>query len=74
MNFLKSIWTFLDGKKTILCSLAGVALSWAEATGHVSAVNATYLASGLSAATGLAIGHKVVKAASDAKDEASPAP
>lgn len=62
---MKKIWEFLDGKKSVIAALAGVGLAWAESTGHVSGANAMYLASGLTAITGVAVGHKIVKAASE---------
>lgn len=62
---MKAIWSYLDGKKTIISALAGLALSWAQAKGYVTGDNATYLASGLTMITGVAVGHKLVKAAKD---------
>lgn len=61
MNYVKQFWAYLDGKKTVIASLAGLGLSWAQATGKVSAETAVYLASALSVFTGVAVGHKVQK-------------
>ena len=65
MNILKSIWGFLDNKKSPICAVLGVGLAWAEGTGHISAGSSMYLAAGLTAITGVAVGHKIVKAASE---------
>lgn len=55
-------WEFLSGKKTPIAALAGLALSWAQARGWVSGEDAVYLASALTILTGVAMGHKAVKA------------
>jgi hypothetical protein len=59
---MNTIWNFLNGKKTIIASLAGVLLSWAQAQGFVSGDTATLLASALTLLTGGALAHKAVKA------------
>lgn len=59
------IWNWLDGKKTVIASLAGVGLAWAQAKGLITGDTALYLAAALSAVTGVAVGHKVVKAAQE---------
>lgn len=61
MNYIKQAWGYLDGKKTVIASLTGLGLSWAQATGKVSAETAIYLASALTLITGVAVGHKVQK-------------
>jgi hypothetical protein len=57
-----SAWQWLNGKKTVVASLCGLALSWAMERGVISATNALYLASALTVITGVAVGHKAVKA------------
>lgn len=61
MNFIKSVWDFANGKKAVIAALSGTALSWAQAKGFVSPEDAIYLAAALTALTGLAVGHKLVK-------------
>jgi hypothetical protein len=56
------VWNFLNGKKTVIAALAGLALSWAQAKGYVDGETAVYLASALTLLTGVAVGHKVTKA------------
>jgi hypothetical protein len=56
-----SIWYWLDGKKSVIAALAGLALSWAQAKGYVSGEDAVYLASALTLITGVAVGHKWTK-------------
>lgn len=62
METLKSIWQWANGKKTVIAALAGLALSWAQARGYVDGETAVYLASALTLITGVAVGHKGVKA------------
>jgi hypothetical protein len=62
MGALKSIWGWLDGKKTVIAALAGLALAWAQAKGYVGEESAVYLASALAVITGVAVGHKGFKA------------
>lgn len=59
---MSKVWKFLDGKKTAICALAGLALTWTQAKGWISGEDAIYMASALSILTGVAVGHKVVKA------------
>ena len=58
---MKAAWNYLDGKKTIIAALAGLALSWAQAKGYVDGETAVYLASALTVVTGVAVGHKAIK-------------
>jgi hypothetical protein len=59
---LKSIWEYLDGKKSVIAALAGLALSWAQAKGYVGQDAAELLTGGLTVITGVAVGHKITKA------------
>ena len=59
---MKKVIQWLDGKKTVIAALAGLALSWAQARGYVDGETAVYLASALTLITGVAVGHKAVKA------------
>lgn len=55
------VWNWLNGKKSAIAALAGLALTWAQAKGWVSGEDAVYLASALTILTGVAVGHKVMK-------------
>ena len=57
-----TFWNWLSGKKTVIAALAGLALNWAQARGWVADMDAVYLAAALTVLTGVAIGHKAVKA------------
>jgi hypothetical protein len=59
---MQKAWEFLNGKKTVIAALAGLALSWAQAKGYVDGETAVYLATALTLLTGVAVGHKVTKA------------
>lgn len=59
---MKQAWEWLNGKKSAIAALAGLGLSWAQAKGYVDGETAIYLASALTVITGVAVGHKVVKA------------
>ena len=63
MSYVKSAWSYLDGKKTTLAALAGLALTWAQAKGWISGEDAVYAASALTVLTGVAVGHKIQKSA-----------
>lgn len=63
MEALHKIWAVLDGKKTTIAALAGLALTWAQAKGWISGEDAVYAASALTVLTGVAVGHKVQKSA-----------
>lgn len=56
------VWDWLDGKKSVIAALAGLALSWAQAKGYVDGETAIYLASALTLITGVAVGDKIRKA------------
>lgn len=56
-----TIWRYLDGKKTVIASLAGVALAWAQAKGWVGPEDAAFFAALLTILTGVAVGHKAAK-------------
>jgi uncharacterized membrane protein YfcA len=56
-----SFWKWLDGKKSVIAAVAGVLLAWVQAKGWVDEVTAMALASILTAITGVAVGHKIVK-------------
>jgi hypothetical protein len=60
---METIWRVLDGKKTTLAALAGVAIAWAQARSYVDGDTAQALALALTIMTGVAVGHKVQKAA-----------
>jgi hypothetical protein len=62
MNYLKSFWNYLDGKKTVISALAGLALAWAQAKGWISGEDAIYAASALTLITGVSVGDKIRKA------------
>lgn len=55
-------WKWLDGKKSAIASLAGVALSWVQYKGWISGEDALFAAAALTILTGVAVGHKAVKA------------
>jgi hypothetical protein len=59
---MKAFLEWTNGKKTVIAALAGLALSWVQAKGWVSGEDAVYLASALTLLTGVAVGHKAVKA------------
>jgi hypothetical protein len=59
---MQKAWEFLNGTKTVIAALAGLALSWAQAKGYVDGETAVYLATALTLLTGVAVGHKVTKA------------
>jgi hypothetical protein len=59
---METIWKFLDGKKTTIAALAGVAIAWAQARGYVAGDTAQALALALTLMTGVAVGHRAVKA------------
>lgn len=61
MNYIKQAWGYVDGKKTIVASLLGLCLSWAQAKGMVSGDDAVFAASALTILTGVAVGHKFQK-------------
>lgn len=61
MNHIKQAWNYLDGKKTIIASLLGLCLSWAQARGLISGDDAVFAASALTILTGVAVGHKFQK-------------
>lgn len=63
MEALHKIWSYLDGKKTTIAALAGLALTWAQAKGWISGEDAVYAASALTVLTGVAVGHKIQKSA-----------
>jgi hypothetical protein len=56
------VWEWLNGKKSVIAALAGLALSWAQVKGYVDGEAAFYLASALTLITGVAVSHKVAKA------------
>lgn len=58
---MKSIWTFLDGKKSAIAAIAGTVLAWAQAKNWVDDSTAMMLAGVLTGITGIAVGHKMVK-------------
>jgi len=58
---MKQVWAYLDGKKTVIAAIAGLALSWAQAKGWVSGEDAVYLSSALTLITGVAVGHRISK-------------
>lgn len=60
-GFLKSAWDFLNGKKSAIAAVLGVALAWGQARGLVNQIDATYLSAALTAITGMAVGHKIYK-------------
>lgn len=62
MESLKSAWSYLNGKKTVIAALAGLALAWAQVKGYIGPDTGVLLASGLTAITGVAVGHKITKA------------
>jgi hypothetical protein len=62
METIKTIWNYLDGKKSVIAALAGLALAWAQAKGYVSPYDGELLAGGLTVITGVAVGHKITKA------------
>lgn len=59
---MKQVFGWLDGKKTVIAALAGLALNWAQAKGYVDGETAVYLASALTLITGVAVGDKIRKA------------
>ncbi len=62
---MKKAWEFLSGKKTVIAALCGLALSWVQARGFLSADDAMYLSTALTVLTGVALGHKAVKVYND---------
>lgn len=58
---MKQVWDYLNGKKSVIASLVGLGLSWAQVKGWVSGDAAVYLASALTVLTGVAVGHKIQK-------------
>lgn len=58
-----AMWKWLSGKKTVLASVLNSVAIWALAKGYVDEKDAFLVASVLTAITGVALGHKVVKAA-----------
>lgn len=66
---MKKAWKWLNGKKTVIAALAGVALGWGQAKGYVDGDTAAALAMGLTLLTGVAVGHKAVKSGAPVKPE-----
>jgi hypothetical protein len=58
---METIWHWLNGKKTTIAALAGLALNWAQAKGFIGGEDAVYLAAALTIITGVAVGHKWTK-------------
>jgi len=61
---VKTVWNFINGKKTEISALSGLALAWIQAKSWISDVDAVFAASALSLITGVAIGHRVMKSMS----------
>jgi hypothetical protein len=59
---METIWKFLNGKKSAIGSTAGAVVTWALSKGWISPDDATLAAILLSVWTGIAVGHKAVKA------------
>jgi hypothetical protein len=61
MGNLKAFWNYLDGKKSVIAAVAGVAIDWAQYKNLIDGMTALYIALGLTAFTGVAVGHKIAK-------------
>ena len=59
---MKQVWDYLSGKKSTIGATAGAVLAWAQAKGHVDGDTAVMAAIILSVWTGVAVGHKAMKA------------
>lgn len=61
LKWLKDVWDFLSGKKTIIAAIAGQVIVWMAAKGTIDLDTLQLLANILSIWTGVAVSHKLVK-------------